>query len=56
VGKALDVADESAQGEGDYFPHPAQAHDGKQFRLRQHLLGNEAAPVAALLVGMAQFC
>jgi len=55
VGEALDVSDKSAQREGDDFTDPAQPHDGKQFRLGQHLLGNETAPVLALLVGVAQF-
>ena len=55
MGKAFDIPDESAQGEGDDFPDAAQAHDGKQLRFGQHLLRDEAAPVLALLVGMAQF-
>jgi hypothetical protein len=54
VGETLDVPDEGAQGEGDHFPHATPAHDGEQLRFGQDLLGDEAAPVLTLLIGMAQ--
>ena len=54
MGEALDVADKSAQREGDDFADAAQAHAGKELRFGQHLLRDETVPVLALLVGVAQ--
>ena len=54
AGETADVTQDRAQGKGDHFAHPAEAGHGQQGRVGQDFLGDEAAPVAALLFGVAQ--
>src|SRR6185295_3241891 len=55
LGKTLDVADDGGQSEGYLVPDAAQSRDGQQQRVRQDFLGDEAAPVRALLFGVTPF-
>jgi hypothetical protein len=51
----VDVADERTQGEGHHFAHATEPNEGQQLRIGEHFLGDQAAPMRALFVGMAQF-
>src|ERR1039457_6945380 len=51
--KAMDVADDGAEGKGDFVPDAAKSHDGQQLGIGQHLLGDEAFPMLAPFLRMA---
>src|SRR5437660_12799801 len=55
LGKTLDVADDGPQSEGHLVPDAAQSSDGQQQRVGQDFLGDEAAPVRSLFLGVAPF-
>src|SRR5215470_9488565 len=54
VAEAFDIANESREPKGDHFAHPAQPNQRGQFRVGEYFLCNEAAPLPALFMGMAQ--
>lgn len=55
VGKTTDVADQGTEGEGDDLADAAEPDQSQQLWVLEDFLGDEAAPVGALFVGVAQF-
>ena len=55
VGEALDVADKSPRAKATISRMPHKRTMESSLRFGEHLLSDEAAPVLALLVGVAQF-
>jgi len=54
IGKAVDVADDGPEGKGNEVADAAEPDDGQELGVGQHFLGDEAAPMGALFIGMAE--